>query len=52
MVAGKNDLQASEPIKAERATIKFIDGLEVDGYRMPDGEFRVGVMGASTVLGY
>lgn len=41
-----------EPIKAERATVTFIDGLTVDGYRMPNGEFRVGVAGASEVLGY
>jgi hypothetical protein len=42
----------SEPIRAERQTVKFFDGLEVDGYRMPDGEFRVGLTGASLVLGY
>lgn len=41
-----------EPIRAERQTVKFFDGLSVDGYRMPNGEFRVGVTGASTVLGY
>jgi len=41
-----------ELIKADRATVKFFDGLEVDGYQMPDGEFRVGVTGASEVLGY
>lgn len=41
-----------EPIRAERATVKFFDGLEVDGYRLPDGEFRVGIAGASEVLGY
>lgn len=41
-----------EPIRAERATVKFFDGLEVDGYRMPNGEFRVGITGASKVLGY
>jgi len=28
------------------------DGLTVDGYRMPDGEFRVSLTGASEVLGY
>lgn len=39
-------------IRAERATVKFFDGLSVDGYRMPDGEFRVGLTGASEVLGY
>lgn len=41
-----------EPIRAERATVRFFDGLSVDGYRMPDGEFRVGIEGASLVLGY
>lgn len=41
-----------EPIKAERATVVFFDGLQVDGYRMPNGEFRVGITGASLVLGY
>jgi hypothetical protein len=42
----------SEPIRAERATVKFFDGLEVEGFRMPNGEFRVGITGASRVLGY
>ena len=41
-----------EPIRAERETVTFFDGLRVDGYRMPDGEFRVGLTGASIVLGY
>lgn len=41
-----------EPIRAEAQTVKFFDGLEVDGYRMPNGEFRVGLTGASLVLGY
>jgi len=41
-----------EPIRAERATVTFFDGLQVDGYQMPDGEFRVGMTGASEVLGY
>lgn len=26
-------------LKAERQTIRFFDRLEVDGYRMPNGEF-------------
>lgn len=38
--------------QAERTTVRFFDGLEIDGYRMPDGEFRVGLAGASRVLGY
>ena len=42
----------SEAFKAERQTVTFFDGLTVDGYRMPNGEFRVGVGGASEVLGY
>ena len=41
-----------DPIRAERETVKFFDGLEVDGYRMPNGEFRVGLTGASEVLGF
>ena len=41
-----------EPVRSQRATVKFIEGLTVDGYRMPDGEFRVGVRGASVVVGY
>jgi len=41
-----------DAIRAERATVTFFNGLSVDGYRMPDGEFRVGVTGASLVLGY
>jgi hypothetical protein len=41
-----------EPIRAERSTVKFFDGLEVEGYRMPSGEFRIGVAGASEILGY
>jgi len=41
-----------EPIRAERSTVTFIDGLSVDGYRMPNGEFRVGLEGASLVVGY
>jgi hypothetical protein len=39
-------------IKAERQTVRFFEGLEVEGYRMPDGEFRVGMTEASRVLGY
>lgn len=41
-----------ETIRAERKTVVFFDGLSVDGYRMPNGEFRVGLAGASLVLGY
>lgn len=42
----------SEMRRSERATVTFFDGLTVDGYRMPNGEFRVGITGASRVLGY
>ena len=42
----------TEPIRAEQQTVTFFDGLEVDGYRMPNGEFRVGITGACRVLGY
>jgi hypothetical protein len=41
-----------EPIRAEREIVRFFDGLEVEGYRMPNLEFRVGLSGASRVLGY
>jgi hypothetical protein len=41
-----------EPIRSERAIVTFFDGLMVDGYRMPSGEFRVGLASASRVLGY
>ena len=47
-----SNIDDNEPIRAERATVRFFDGLEVDGYRMPNGEFRVGLTGASLVLGY
>ena len=43
---------SEEPIRAERAIVKFFDGLEVEGYRMPDGEFRIGLSSVSRVLGY
>jgi hypothetical protein len=39
-------------IRAERSSVEFFDGLLVDGYRMPNGEFRVGITGVSEVLGY
>lgn len=41
-----------EVTRVERSTVRFFDGLTVDGYRMPNGEFRVGITGASRVLGY
>lgn len=39
-------------IRAERQLVKFFEGLQVDGFRMPNGEFRIGITGASLVLGY
>jgi hypothetical protein len=41
-----------EPIKAKQATVRFFDGLEVDGYELPSGEFRVSITTASVSLGY
>ena len=35
-----------------RAKIVFCEGLEVDGYQMPNGEYRVGLSSASKALGY
>ena len=54
MTKKKNHLFIIEmqPVKAIRATVVFFEGLEVDGYRMPNGEFRVGLAGASRLLGY
>lgn len=40
-----------EPIKARYEPVKFFEGLEVDGYQMPNGEFRVGITTASSVAG-
>lgn len=39
-------------IRAERATVRFFDGLSIDGYQMPDGEFRVSMSGASVLMGF
>jgi hypothetical protein len=41
-----------EPIRSERQTVRFFDGLTVDGFRMPNGDFRVGITSASLLLGY
>jgi hypothetical protein len=38
--------------KNKRATVRFCDGVSVDGYEMPDGSFRVGITTASLVAGY
>ena len=40
------------PIKAKRAMIQFCDSQAVEGYRMPNGEYRVGLSSASEALGY
>lgn len=40
------------PVKVLRASVVFFEGLEVDGYRMPNGEFRIGLSGVSRILGY
>ena len=39
-------------LRSERATVRFFDGLSIDGYQMPDGEFRVSMSGASVLLGF
>jgi hypothetical protein len=39
-------------IKAKRASVKFGGIIEVDGYLMPSGEFRVGITGASESVGF
>lgn len=36
----------------ERQTVTFAPRLEVDGYQTPNGEFRVGMAGVSTVVGF
>jgi len=36
----------------ERRTVTFCQGVSVDGYRLADDEFRVGVAGASKALGF
>lgn len=47
-----SEFEEFNPIRAERQTVTFFDGLTVDGYKMPNGEFRVGISGAGEVLGY
>lgn len=39
-------------IKAQRATVKFCEDIEIDGYLLPDGEFRVGKASIAKALGY
>lgn len=38
--------------KAFSAKIVFCQGLEVDGYKVPSGEYRTGVTSVSVALGY
>lgn len=38
--------------KFEKRKVKFFDGLEIDGYMMPGGSFRVDLSGTSKMLGY
>ena len=47
-----NYTKNQDPIKATRATVKFAEGIEVDGYMLPDGEFRVGKSSASLACGF
>jgi len=42
----------SEPIKALSATVQLSDTLVIDGYMMPNGEFRAGAVSVSAILGY
>lgn len=39
-------------IKAVTATIQLSDTLSIDGYMMPDGEFRAGAVSVSALMGY
>ena len=39
-------------LRCERATVRFFDGLAIDGYMMPNGDFRVSLSGASTLMGF
>jgi hypothetical protein len=42
----------SNNIRFRRVIVKFTQKVEVDGYETPDGEYRVGVMGAAKALGF
>ena len=39
-------------VRFERRIVQFTENISVDGYRMPNGEFRVGLIGASKALGF
>jgi hypothetical protein len=45
-------MKMTEPIKPAKVTIQLSDTLSIDGYMMPNGEFRAGIAGASVLLGY
>lgn len=38
--------------KSQRETVRFFDGLSIDGYMMPNGSFRVSISGASILMGF
>lgn len=38
--------------KIRSATVRFCDGLAVDGYELPDGSYWVSITSSSEVLGY
>ncbi|NES69321.1 MAG: hypothetical protein F6K24_30880 [Okeania sp. SIO2D1] len=42
----------NEAIKAKRAVVRFCDGIEVEGYLLPNGEYRVGKASIASALGY
>ena len=39
-------------IKAERATFEYVEGIKVDFYKLPSGEYRIGLASASIALGF
>ena len=39
-------------IIAQRATVRFAEGFQVDGYLLPNEEFRTSTTGASELVGY
>jgi hypothetical protein len=45
-------MMAEDIVRHERATVQFVENVSVDGYKMPNGEFRVGLTGAALALGY
>jgi hypothetical protein len=42
----------SEPIKAVRAEVNLGESVVIDGYMLPNGEFRYGLTRTSLLLGY